>query len=48
MTRTERGFVTDDTVTFKKKRVPPDAYPEFRRTALEIDRALGRRVVLSR
>lgn len=46
--RTERGFVTDDTVTFKKKRVPPDAYPDFRRAALEIDRALGRRVVLSR
>ncbi len=46
--RTDGGFVTDDTVTFKKKRVPHAAYPDFRRAALEIDRALGRRVVLSR
>lgn len=48
LSRTERGFVVRDTVTFKRRRVPAASYPEFRRAALEIDRGLARRVVLSR
>jgi hypothetical protein len=40
------GFETDDTVTLKSRRIPAQDYAEFRNACLEIDRALGRTVVI--
>ncbi|MEM7676150.1 MAG: DUF3857 domain-containing protein, partial [Myxococcota bacterium] len=38
------GFVTDDTVTLKKREIPAEAYEDFRRACLAIDRAMDRKV----
>jgi len=42
--RTDDGFETDDTVTFKERIVPAKAYPQFREACLAIDRAMARTV----
>jgi hypothetical protein len=42
------GYEVDDTVTIKQRRVPKADYPRFREALLAIDRALERKVVLSR
>jgi cellulose synthase operon protein C len=44
--RVDGGYETDDTVTFKTRRVPASAYQEFRESLLKIDRALERKVVV--
>lgn len=44
--RTPNGFVSDDRVTFRKRRVRANAYPAFRSAAIAIDQALSRRVVI--
>lgn len=48
VTKTEDGFTTDDTVTLLTRRVPRADYPAFREALGAIDRALERKVVLSR
>jgi hypothetical protein len=48
VTPTEDGFTTDDTVTLLTRRVPRADYPAFREALGAIDRALERKVVLSR
>lgn len=47
ITKTERGFIVDDTVTIKARRVPAAAYGDFRRAALAADRAMSRKVVIA-
>ena len=42
--RVAGGFETDDTVTLKQREVPPEAYAEFRKACLAIDRAMDRKV----
>ncbi|MFO0729233.1 MAG: DUF3857 domain-containing protein [Myxococcota bacterium] len=48
ITPTEDGFITDDTVTLLARRVPRADYPAFRQALTAVDRALERKVVLSR
>jgi hypothetical protein len=48
ITPTEDGFISDDTVTMLERRVPKADYPAFRQALIAIDRALERKVVLSR
>ncbi len=48
VTKTDDGFTTDDTVTLLARRVPRADYPAFREALGAIDRALERKVVLSR
>ena len=42
--RVDGGFETDDTVTIKKREIPPEAYAAFREACLAIDRAMERKV----
>ena len=42
--RVDNGFETNDTVTLKQREIPPEAYVEFRRACLAIDRAMNRKV----
>ena len=44
--RVEGGFETDDTVTLSSREIPAEDYEAFRATALAIDRAMARKVVI--